>query len=920
MFGLRRIGTLLVIIFAGLLLSCTATQPALAQASEPALESDIAQPGILARVRLTDTEHAISDFRYDPATERLYVTTSDGQLHVIDAEDYSVIDTISVGGQLTLDSEGGRLYVGAGDQYVVDGETPSVHVFDTATLSEIGELDGVHAVSLDKAGKRLFAGSPVGSSGVGVGSDSIHVYDLDSLEPLYELELAGVPTYNPLGDELLVTNYTVAVVDPESGEILEDLLPQLEEQPFPWCNGCEYATGAHVLPSKIDDGSMLVITMAKMSTGGGPGFEPATVYLDAATYEPIEDYTERTPLQHTRGTEIVPLHPINEYVIEQQQYNRYVHYNNLVVNNLDGQPLTWRDGISANYINERKGQAYTTQGIVLNLETLSPEGRIVDFDLLSHDSSTGRIFGAVDGSLVVIGENSGLVYSPIPSEPEPMPKIGIEQIDISPAYADDEVLFVLMKDSRLYRSSDSGQSWTRVQGGLPTEPGVVLSVALSPSFGDDQTVFAGGRVGEATGEGVWKSTDGGLNWEPSWMGLEHLRVWDVAVSDNFASNGTLYAVTDYTRLEPWENGSGLFVSTDEGSTWSLEMTATFDSEIESYIDINMKSNDELPIRIASSGRVLERLDDSGEWSAANLEQKEGERLIDIVPSPMNEDDNTYYVLGDFSVWRTTDDGETWSRWRDPRLVNLDYENALTALAVTPELETGGYQLLVGARDGQLWILTPQVKSPTGQRSNDAIVADIQDEPEPADETTEQPKLISGEEITDTVSSTDTVNYLKATPPEGLYHPDGSLATIWEAFVKTRDELGWAKTELSTNISAAFQPFERGAMLWNGDSQMITVLYDDGTYQQFKDTFEEGDQEFDPSLTPPGGALQPIRGFGEVWRENQTVRNGIGWALTKESGYNGFLHHFEKGELITTPSGTVQLIPDGEFSGIWHYAY
>ncbi|MBE9507754.1 MAG: hypothetical protein IMY86_06855, partial [Chloroflexi bacterium] len=65
---------------------------------------------------------------------------------------------------------------------------------------------------------------------------------------------------------------------------------------------------------------------------------------------------------------------------------------------------------------------------------------------------------------------------------------------------------------------------------------------------------------------------------------------------------------------------------------------------------------------------------------------------------------------------------------------------------------------------------------------------------------------------------------------------------------------------------------------------ILVLYADGKYEQYEDTWTEGMPESDPAFVPPAGLLQPIRGFGKLWRENTNVRDGLGWATAPEQGF------------------------------------
>src|SRR5205823_4987940 len=76
---------------------------------------------------------------------------------------------------------------------------------------------------------------------------------------------------------------------------------------------------------------------------------------------------------------------------------------------------------------------------------------------------------------------------------------------------------------------------------------------------------------------------------------------------------------------------------------------------------------------------------------------------------------------------------------------------------------------------------------------------------------------------------------------------------------------------------------------------IWVLYasdstlNQGTWEEFDDTFKDGEPEFDPNIAAPtadanGNSValfQPHRGFGKLWRTNQAVRDKLGWATTPE---------------------------------------
>lgn len=89
-----------------------------------------------------------------------------------------------------------------------------------------------------------------------------------------------------------------------------------------------------------------------------------------------------------------------------------------------------------------------------------------------------------------------------------------------------------------------------------------------------------------------------------------------------------------------------------------------------------------------------------------------------------------------------------------------------------------------------------------------------------------------------------------------------------------------------NSPAAEQHFEGGTMIWVQVEDRIYVLFDSGQYawQAYRDEWDPGEPESDPELTPPAGRYQPVRGFGQVWRQNSDVRDRLGWAVDRESAF------------------------------------
>ena len=124
-------------------------------------------------------------------------------------------------------------------------------------------------------------------------------------------------------------------------------------------------------------------------------------------------------------------------------------------------------------------------------------------------------------------------------------------------------------------------------------------------------------------------------------------------------------------------------------------------------------------------------------------------------------------------------------------------------------------------------------------------------------------------------------------------------------------------------NAAYQPFGNGYMIWLEGNRTIYVLYSDGRYETYADDFREGDPESDPSIVPPYDTLlQPIRGFGLVWRTHQNVRDGLGWALAPEVQFQGWSQSYSG--IGMHNSGTFLRFIDGSivhlshFGGLWRF--
>jgi len=129
-------------------------------------------------------------------------------------------------------------------------------------------------------------------------------------------------------------------------------------------------------------------------------------------------------------------------------------------------------------------------------------------------------------------------------------------IAVSPNFDVDGTLLLGTATDGIYESTNRGSSWVSVTPAQPSP--AVTSLAFSPGFLSDQTVFAG------TAAGVLISTNGGASWSASNMGLQDTNVNSITLSPNYLQDGTIWVATADT---PPAVG-GVFQSVDQGALWT----------------------------------------------------------------------------------------------------------------------------------------------------------------------------------------------------------------------------------------------------------------------------------------------------------------------------------------------------------------
>jgi photosystem II stability/assembly factor-like uncharacterized protein len=200
-------------------------------------------------------------------------------------------------------------------------------------------------------------------------------------------------------------------------------------------------------------------------------------------------------------------------------------------------------------------------------------GRVVAVAGVPGDSTT-FYFGAVNGGIWKTID-AGVVWTPI-FDGQPVGSIGA----LAVAASDPKVIYAgtgesdiredLSSGNGVYKSTDGGATWNHV--GLE-DTRQISRIAIDPQ--DAKVVYVG-ALGHAyrpnEDRGVYKSADGGLHWARVLDLGPEIGISDLAMCTS--SPQLLFAGAWHTHRAPWStyapidgSGSGLYRSRDAGKTW-----------------------------------------------------------------------------------------------------------------------------------------------------------------------------------------------------------------------------------------------------------------------------------------------------------------------------------------------------------------
>ncbi|GJL63868.1 MAG: hypothetical protein NPIRA04_25220 [Nitrospirales bacterium] len=209
-------------------------------------------------------------------------------------------------------------------------------------------------------------------------------------------------------------------------------------------------------------------------------------------------------------------------------------------------------------------------------------------------------------------------------------------------------ILYIATNAYLYKSRDEGATWQNMSQGMTHSR--VISLAIDPLF--PANVYAGTK-----GDAVFRSYNGGQNWESKRAGLEDVTISSVVHQLVFVpgSSQHFFAATSM----------GVFESETAGETWIKRMDGM--KEVLMVISLTIDSQQPQTLYAGTSGGVYKSLDGGRWWEKVNNglvdpEVLKSSRALGVTKIQIDpHHSESVFAATLTGLFKTTNGGEAWEK-------------------------------------------------------------------------------------------------------------------------------------------------------------------------------------------------------------------------------------------------------------------
>lgn len=371
------------------------------------------------------------------------------------------------------------------------------------------------------------------------------------------------------------------------------------------------------------------------------------------------------------------------------------------------------------YVSENSGDTWHQLVDGLNLDQIVP----------SPNYRLDRTLFAGGGDGLHKSTDNGATWSRLLENP-------LTALAVSPAYGASRTLYAATQlpgqPGALFRSADGGTSWREVDTGmLAGKEGQPITVSTL-SFAADGSLLAGIHYGSLADAAIlYRSTDGGVRWDPVAGGLEAavlhtVRTLPAGAMRFYAGSDTGLWQLVVPQGGPGEPGRWRSGGPRGGKAHTLAVSPTFAHDGIAFGGEWLNN-----LQSTESGLGIIKSSDGGQTWYRSDAGTEGvyysSAVHDYAFSPAFDTDETVFAATWGGLFKSQDQGKTWTWLASASGATL---GATTTVAVAPDFSSSGlvlagnwHHLLRSDDGGQTWSQDDQVKGSAALAFSPAFATD-----------------------------------------------------------------------------------------------------------------------------------------------------------------------------------------------------